>query len=443
MTPRRTYWIDLTDLSIWRGNHSGIQRVVYNLARYYEESGDARFFTYDEQQQQFYEVSFSSVQPPVYQATETLSYRRRLKQRVIYELKTKYSLLPLEWRAQLTPRLKPVMARAWHYAHHSVHLMRQLKNRPAQKRRPLAHFQPEDAVVLLGAGWARPTILEELWRRKQAVGFKLFHFIHDIIPVYFPHLFGPGHFELSVQYFFDVAATCDGIIANSQNTKHDFERFCGELNLPNLPIGVIRLGDEIPDRPQGIQPQADLVPGQFIVVTGTIENRKNHALLYYVYKLAAEQGIELPKLVIVGRQGWNTQDLVFMLTHDPQLQGTVLILKNAHDVELTWLYENCLYAVYPSTYEGWGLPVAEALVMGKLCLTANVSSMPEIAGDLIDYFSPFDSGECLKVMQKYLDPDVLRQAEQRIRTHYRVQTWEQCYQELQSTIEAQFSRMKP
>ena len=434
----RTYWIDLTDLSEWRGYHTGIQRVVYNIARYYAESGQAKFFVYDDKRKLFHEVAFKLVEPEPFDPDPQPSKRRLLKQRLVYQAKETYSLLPEEWRQVLTPRLRPVAGAAYRRAHHVAHVASTIARPPAKVELVEAVFKPHDAIVIMGAGWARPGILNELWYRKQTVGFKMFHLIHDMIPVYFPHLFGPGHFELSVDYFFDVASTCDGIITNSVSTKNDYERFARELNLPARPVGVVRLGDEIPDRPVGQPPRAvKLEPGSFILAHGTIENRKNHTLLYYAYKLAAERGIKLPKLVITGRVGWNSQDVVFAFTHDPQVRDNVEIVGSVHDVELTWLFENSLYTVYPSTYEGWGLPVAESLVLGKFALTTPVSSMPEIAGDLIDYFSPYDSGDCLDKLVEYLNPAKLAAAEARVRAEYKVQTWRASYEEINAVVEGQ------
>jgi glycosyltransferase involved in cell wall biosynthesis len=443
-TTARTYWIDLTDLSIWKGHPTGIQRVVYNIARYYAEMPNAKFFVYNESMHAFNEVAFQSIQLPKYQEKPQLTARQRLKRKIVYEAVNQYSLLPWEWRQKINPVLKPILVEANHKIHHFAHVVKQSIKHPVPKFRPKpARFKRDDVVLILGAGWARPSILDTLWRRKQTEGFKVFHFVHDIIPVYFPHLFGPGHFELSVNYFFDVAATCDGLLANSESTKRDMLRFCQDLNLPQLPIDVVRLGDEIPDRPEGAPPKGvELEPGNFILLHGTIEIRKNHALMYYVYKLAVEKGIKLPKLVITGRQGWNSHDIVFAMTHDPQVRDNIALVGSPHDVELSWLFQNCLFSVSPATYEGWNLPVAESLVLGKLCLTTPASSMPEIAGDLIEYFSPFDSGECLELMQKYLDPATLKQAEARIHRDYKVQTWRACFQEIHTAIEAQLHESK-
>jgi glycosyltransferase involved in cell wall biosynthesis len=86
-------------------------------------------------------------------------------------------------------------------------------------------------------------------------------------------------------------------------------------------------------------------------------------------------------------------------------------------------------------YEGWGLPVAESLGYGKLCVTSHASSIPEIAGDLNDYFSPYDTEECMKKIQLYTDGDRLARKERRIRSEYRQTSWKQTYKQVSDLIQ--------
>jgi glycosyltransferase involved in cell wall biosynthesis len=104
------------------------------------------------------------------------------------------------------------------------------------------------------------------------------------------------------------------------------------------------------------------------------------------------------------------------------------------DAQLDWLYTHCMFTVYPSVYEGWGLPVAESLAYGKLCISSNTSSMPEIAGDLIEYFSPYDPAACLALLEKYLDPEVRQHKEAEIKKNYAPRSWDATFQQIESII---------
>jgi len=182
-------------------------------------------------------------------------------------------------------------------------------------------------------------------------------------------------------------------------------------------------------------PNRDL-PEPFLLSVGTIEVRKNHLLLYQTYKLAAAEGIDLPRLVIAGRRGWLTHDLLHAFRHDPQVRTKISLLHEVSDAQLAWLYGNCLFTLYPSIYEGWGLPIAESLNHGRVCLCSSTSSMPEIAGDLLEYFSPFDPRSCLNLIRKYLAPEVRAAKETEIELRYSRVPWERTYRDVRAALRA-------
>jgi glycosyltransferase involved in cell wall biosynthesis len=98
---------------------------------------------------------------------------------------------------------------------------------------------------------------------------------------------------------------------------------------------------------------------------------------------------------------------------------------------LDWYYRNAMFTVFPSLAEGWGLPVAESMCYGKVCIASNVDSIPEIAGDLIPYFDPRDPDQIYKLVKQYITDSGLRsRAEKRIRSHYRPHSWDTTAEEL-------------
>jgi glycosyltransferase involved in cell wall biosynthesis len=162
-------------------------------------------------------------------------------------------------------------------------------------------------------------------------------------------------------------------LAISESTKRDVLSFCKEELIPSPSISVIRLGDAVDTKV--VFKDEDIVPPvrdrPFILCVGTIEVRKNHILLYIMYREAATRGITLPDLVIVGGKGWYTGDVLYQFKHDPLLKSKVHIMHGLSDRQVAWLYENCQFTVYPSVYEGWGLPIAESLAHGKACISSN------------------------------------------------------------------------
>ncbi len=179
---------------------------------------------------------------------------------------------------------------------------------------------------------------------------------------------------------------------------------------------------------------AGLKGDDFTLTVGTIEAKKNHYLLYYVYKLAKARGIVLPKMAVVGRLGWHTQEMYDIMTQDPEVKDSLVFLHNTSDEELAWLYDNCLFTVQPSWHEGWGIPIAESVGRGVPCLCSNTSSMVEIAEGIVDHFSPSSADECLAGMQRLLDKQYLAAARKRA-TSYRPHSWDASYAQVNAALE--------
>ena len=87
-----------------------------------------------------------------------------------------------------------------------------------------------------------------------------------------------------------------------------------------------------------------------------------------------------------------------------------------------------------SLAEGWGLPIAESLQHGRFCLASNTSSMPEIAGDLIDYFSPYDARECCEIIYEYANGNKYVKRNELIKKEYRVFTWDESFESYKDMV---------
>jgi glycosyltransferase involved in cell wall biosynthesis len=152
-------------------------------------------------------------------------------------------------------------------------------------------------------------------------------------------------------------------------------------------------------------------------------------------KRALDEGTDFPTFVIVGRQGWLTRDLEQIISRDETLKDKLLLVHNADDEHLSWFYQNCKFTMYPSFYEGWGLPIAESLYYGKLCLPSSSSSMTEIAGDMLEYFSPYNIGEAYDLVLKYhTDAKLLKAKEKQIAAKYTLTSWHQTCKYIEDII---------
>ena len=435
--------IDLTDLELWNGNHGGTQRVVYNISKYFyleQESLEQKieFITFSNQDHSFRITTFDAIYEKVeslrtaaetYDGPQNLSRKARLK----------YRLRPY------VPETIRKSGRARQVAIKSISVGLRLskkvngakatfKTTPKGLSKRLV-FQQDDVVLILGKSWDNLKIQETLSKQKNMVGFRLVQVVYDLIISLQPQLHHPSLFTPYTQNMFNTIASSDLLLPISKSSERDLKAFCKQLNLKLPKTEVIRLGDEIVHDTDDILVKPDKrIKDKFIACIGTIEIRKNHMLLYYAYKLGLEKGMDLPQLVLVGSRGWLSGDLQYLIDNAPMIKDKIIILDYVNDAGLECVYKNCLFTVYPSMYEGWALPVAESLAYGKMCIASRSSSIPEIAGDLIDYFSPYSADECLQKLMTYQNKVERDKKVALLAKNYRPTTW-------QETAEDVFQRL--
>lgn len=141
-----------------------------------------------------------------------------------------------------------------------------------------------------------------------------------------------------------------------------------------------------------------LTNDQFWLSVGTLEPRKNIKLLLKTYADLKSKQPTLP-LVLAGKQGWMIDHLEEIL-RDLNLTEDVHVLGYVDDEELKWLYQNCFCLIYPSLFEGFGLPILEAMTLGAPVITSNVSSIPEVIGSAGIMVNPTDSAELMAAMME-------------------------------------------
>lgn len=435
-------WIDLTDMFTWKGNFTGIQRVVYEISLRYEKT--ACFFFYDEETNSFREASFKELKDRVQAHSKThkaQSISKRGKALSIIG-----AIIPNRIKRLLPPKYRRVMLfsarKIADNAARALHQVRAIKKYAFSRVEGNSshallevQFSKEDKVIVLGAGWHKTGFIYKLRELKNQECFSVVHVIYDLIPVYFPHFFGPGLYEHYTKYLFEAIVLSNQLIAISESTRNDTIRFCEQLGINTPPIDIIRLGEDIVINPKSSSDR--LESEEYILCVGTVEVRKNHSLIHQAYRYQKQKGVELPKMIIVGRPGWLVDDLLYALEHDPVVKDKIEIKTHVDDENLARLYSNALFTVYPSFYEGWGLPIAESLAYGKLCLSSETSSMTEIAGSNIEYFSPYNAIEFSELIRKYYENrELLKAKEKQIRTSYKHTTWDQCALRFKSIVKA-------
>lgn len=290
-------------------------------------------------------------------------------------------------------------------------------------------FSSADVYISLGLDWSQKN-LAYLFEKKREIGFKILLFCYDIIPVKFPHLCVGDVAASFARYFVDAAWCADQILCISECSKRDLHELLAILGAPIPGLSVIRLGCELPTSTaeEPITPDVAEVLGQrYILYVSTIERRKNHETLYRAYARLVDQGEkDLPLLVFVGMPGWGVNDFMADLRFDYRINSLIKVLNHVTDADLVRLYQNAYFTVFPSLYEGWGLPVAESLAAGKFCLASNAASIPEVGGDLIEYLNPLDVPSWSERLKWYFaHPEEVFARQERISSQYKPTPWPQ------------------
>jgi glycosyltransferase involved in cell wall biosynthesis len=292
-----------------------------------------------------------------------------------------------------------------------------------------------DTLFVPGQFWMSQTIIN-FCRRAAAGGANLIVLFHDLIPLTNPRF--AGH-DFTEQYRQVLRLPAHFIVTTPFNA--------GELESVRKAMGadrpaavsVVPLAEEFPGAPRNERALAPpkelqrLADTPFVLCVGTIEVRKNHMLLLSVWEeLEAELGARLPKLVVAGRRGWKAEAALRKLD-DARPQSRIVFAEAPSEEALRWLYSACLFTVFPSFFEGWGLPVGESLWFGKACAASDTSSIPSVGRDICVYFSPHDPDGMKAALRRLLDPEVRRSFEEKIRAA-RLRTWAEVASDIERII---------
>lgn len=295
------------------------------------------------------------------------------------------------------------------------------------------HFDKGGVVVNLGTSWWLRNYFLQIRNAKFGSNLEYVPFIHDLIPVLAPQHCVQGLVEDFNSWILSVFDHAQRFLVNSQATKHDLIRVAGMLgrHIADGDVTVVALDGAFPLSKErdasATLARLKLHGKRFILFVSTIESRKGHIVALRAWqRLLAEYGDKTPYLVCVGNDGWLNSQFYDLLKSDAGLRSRVTLLSGLADDDLACLYRSCLFTIYPSTYEGWGLPITEALTFGKVVITADNSSLPEAGGESAIYCRTGDDAQLAKKVARLTFEDAARQAQERkVRETFRPRTWSQ------------------
>jgi glycosyltransferase involved in cell wall biosynthesis len=292
---------------------------------------------------------------------------------------------------------------------------------------PPVRLTGRDTLVCAGAGWTHNDI-DAIAAEKRAAGFRFVLLCHDIIPLLFPNYYRPHDVEAQRNYCAVAFAVADLVIFGSRTVEADVRAYCGAHGIALGETAVCPFGADVAPRASERALPPGLKAGHYALLVSTIEPRKGHRLIYDVWLELLAAGIPQRaefKLVFAGREGWMIGDLMRDLRTDPRLAGTLVVITDAQDAEISRLYRDAAFCLYPSRYEGYGLPAIEALFHGKAVLASTGGAIPEVVGGFAPCLDPDDAPAWRRMMGSWIEEPAARAAcEERIRTSFRHPDWD-------------------
>jgi glycosyltransferase involved in cell wall biosynthesis len=292
-------------------------------------------------------------------------------------------------------------------------------------------FPPMSVLINLGVIWEKGPYLGSVKMAKYRFGVRFVPMVYDLIPTSLPQFAYPGSPLVFNRWISHILSLADQIIGISSHTLCDLSDAASRTDpLKFYPITMPLEGSIVENQRLHNQTEAlkrfDLKPNSYILFVSTLEIRKSHLIAFKAWlRIIDEHGSDnVPKLVCIGRIGWNFETTLEFYNQHPALKEKILLITGLSDSEVGAAYQNCLFTIYPSLYEGWGLPVTESLCYGKPCLTADNSSLPEAGGKFADYFET-DSIESFTgaVSKLIFDHEYRESRRLLIETEFRPRPW--------------------
>lgn len=317
-------------------------------------------------------------------------------------------------------------------------------------------------LITLGSAWWLPRHATAL-RGARAAGARHVPVLHDCGPLTLPEHASPGLRAEFGRWFSALPVLADGVIAVSRATAGEYRELMAR-HLPEWPAppAVVVTPDgraadppaetEVP-LPAGAQPtralaigrrraaapgagrpaHPDLPEGPYVLMVSSLEPRKNHLLALRAWRILLDRRGEAgtPRLVLVGRRAEGDGPVLEALAADAALAARVSLLHGVDDGALDRLYRGCLFTLYPSQHEGWGLPVSESLLHRRVPLVSEIPALAESGRRGAVFFTPGSAGDLATVAEGLVaDPARLAAAAARIPRHGGLRPWGEVAAEL-------------
>jgi glycosyltransferase involved in cell wall biosynthesis len=230
--------------------------------------------------------------------------------------------------------------------------------------------------------------------------------VHDLSFVRVPLAASPGLKAYLNQVVPLSVRRADHVLADSIATKDDLVALYG-VSPAKVTVLLSGVGAQFHFDDSQLNPKSRYIPSfPYILSVGTVQPRKNYGRLIQALVALRSRNYDV-HLVIAGGSGWLT-DSIYETIESTHMQNFVHFIGFADDTDLPALYSGATCFAFPSLYEGFGLPVLEAMACGTPVVTSNVSSLPEVAGDAALMVNPYDVEAIADALRRLIDDSALR-----------------------------------
>jgi len=265
-----------------------------------------------------------------------------------------------------------------------------------------------DLLFMLDSSWGQPERFDPFCQTIRALGGEVVWMVYDLVPVHFAQYCHSGVPPYFRNWLTHAVNQADGFICISETTRTDLEGFA-ELTLPQgrqRPwTRSVHLGADLEigrmQRPGAAVSAVASADGALFVMIGTIEPRKDYATALAAFEHLWQLGVEA-SLVLVGKQGWNVDELSERIRSHGQYGKKLHWFEKASDGDIRCLLMRAKALLQTSAAEGFGLPVVEAGCLGVPLIISDIPAFREIAGDAAAYFPVGDAAALADVVQEGL-----------------------------------------
>lgn len=299
-------------------------------------------------------------------------------------------------------------------------------------------MRADDVYFEIDSCWNNKNRRSTLYKRLKERNIKIVVHVYDIIPVLFPQY---CHSNTLIRFLNYIGATlqyADNIIVNTESTANDIKALANKLGVKSPEIKVISLGSDFKNdelKEEVLEKAIEISKaGKYILMVGTIEPRKNHAFVLDMFdKYLKNTNIGL---VFAGRIGWNVEELSNRINKYEEINNNFHFINAANDTTINYLYNNSSLVLVPSIYEGFGLPIIEALEKKIPVIASDISVFKDVAGDFCDYFSLENIDDLGQLVIRYINnEDNIFQNKVEQLNNYKITTWDESYSKFNDFFE--------